>query len=391
MTNYVIVYAFDAAPEPRVADSLQLADRLQLIRGEQHPDLWVSWSGFHQVEPALAAALAAGQVRSAALLPTVPPPSDRWILTNWHGQLVVHGSIASHLDPRFWVAAANYDLIDMRVFLPSSDGPPVITGSPAANRPTRRPEWVETAAEYRASLDTGRPTLITVPVEQVTSQMHTWFGDLADDRVGGAIAVLAMSGVRRSTRSQVVLRNPAALGLARVAGSNNLAALVKSGAVSVRAWGVSSDDPTRSPRRQGRGRLRIRQPRPGIRSPELTRLLTEELTTAKRTTGARYGVMIELTAAVDSVLRTDSGLVFEQEQLNGVQNLAIAEVMMKRADAGRPLMTALAAWCLNRLLAPPSGQPVRPTPLFLPLAAGTDQDAVWTIAERPLRSFGASR
>ena len=60
----MIVYAFDGAPETSVSEALQLADRLQLIRGEEHPDLWISWSGFHEIEPALADALAAAKLRS---------------------------------------------------------------------------------------------------------------------------------------------------------------------------------------------------------------------------------------------------------------------------------------------------------------------------------------
>lgn len=388
MANYVIVYAFDDPPEASVSEALQLADRLQLVRGEEHPDLWISWSGFHEIEPALADALAAAKLRSAALLPTVPPPQDRWLLTNWRGQLAVHGSIASHLDPRFWTATDRYDLIDLRTFAPSAGGPPATTASPAGGQAAQRAEWVQTTAEYRASLDTSRPTLITAPAEQITSRMRDWFGDLADDRVGGAIAVLAMSGVRRSrsTQSQIVLRNPAALGLQRVTGRTTLATHVRTGTISARAWGTSSDDPTR-----GRRRLRVWRSRSRVRTREEARSLTAELAAARHMTGARYGVLLELTAVTDAELLIGTGLVFEQEELNGVQNLAIAAGAIKQVEAGRPVTTALAAWCLNRLLIPPSGQSVRPTALVLPLAAGADQDAVWTIAERSLASFGGAR
>jgi hypothetical protein len=48
----------------------------------------------------------------------------------------------------------------------------------------------------------------------------------------------------------------------------------------------------------------------------------------------------------------------------------------------------LPAWCLNRRLAPPSGEPVRPTPLYMPLTAGMTQGTLWRIAERFLDSFG---
>lgn len=375
MANYVIVYVFDDAPEASLSEALKLADRLRLVRGDEHLDLWISWSAFHEVEPALADALAAAKLRSAALLPTVPPPQDRWLLTDWRGQLAVHSSIASQLDPRFWTAAGRYDLIDLQIFSP-------LVGGPLGGQAAQRAEWVETAAEYRASLDTSRPTLIAASAEQIRSRMRDWFGDLADDRVGGAIAVLAMSGVRRSTRSQVVLRNPAALGLQQVTGRNAVATHLRSGVISARAWGTSSKDPT-----LGRRRLRVWRSRPRLRSREEAKLLTAELAAARQMNGARYGVLLELSAVTHAELLIDAGLVFEQEELNGVQNLAIATEVTKQVEVGRPMTMALAAWCLNRLLTPPSGQPIRPTPFFLPMAAGADQDAVWTIAERSLDSL----
>ena len=68
MSPYVIVYAFDEPPAADLAQTFQLADRLYLVHSQERPSLWVSRSSFHEVEAALAVALAAGQVRSAALL-----------------------------------------------------------------------------------------------------------------------------------------------------------------------------------------------------------------------------------------------------------------------------------------------------------------------------------
>jgi len=351
MAHYVIVYAFDDPPPADLAETLELADRLRLVRGEERPDLWISWAGFHKIEAPLATALAAGQVRSAALLPTVPPPDQRWLLTEWRGQLAVHSSIAHQLDPRFWAP-----------------------GGPGA----RRPRWVETAAEYRASLDSERPTLITAPVEQIMTRMRAWFGELADERVGGAIAILATSGITPSARSQVVLRNPAALGMRRVTGAAALAGHCRAGRITVRAWGTSSDDPTRGIDRPGRTR-------------QESRSLTAQLTSMKAVTGARYGILAELLAAeADTEVLIETGLVFEQETLNGVQNLAIAagSIVNVNTDASWPVRTAPPAWCLNRHLASPSGEPLRPTPLFVPLTASMDQGTVWSIVERSMNNFG---
>lgn len=378
MAPYVIVYAFDEPPGAGLAETFRLADRLYLARGDERPDLWVSRSDFGQVEAALATALTAGQVRSAALLPTVPPPQQRWMLTEWGGQLAVHGSIAHQLDPQYWTESSSYELVELRVFMPSPAEPGrVMAGSPARPR-NPRPVWVETVAEYRASLETEQPTLITAPVQQIVTRMRDWFGPLADVRVGGAIAILAMSGVTASARTQVVLRNPSALGMRLVTDRTALPAQCRAGRIAARAWGTSRDDLTRLAGTPGRTRRESRS-------------LTAELTAMKDATGASYGVLSELLATeVDTEVLIDDGLVFEQETLNGVQNLAIAAGSAVTAEIGvsRSVTTAQSAWCLNRYLAPPDGQVMRPTSLSVPLAAGMNQGGVWDLVERSLHSFG---
>jgi len=378
MARYVTVCAFDTPPPDSLAAALDLADRLRLVRGEDHPDLWISWASFHEIEPSLAAALAAGQVRCTALLPTLPPPEQRWMLTEWRGQLAVHGSIADQLDPRFWDSLSGYDLIDMRTFTPARDTPGSAVTVSAAGLHRSRAEWVETAAEYRASLDTNRPTVITAPVRQIITRMRDWFGDLADERVGGAVAILAMSGVTPSARSQAVLRNPAALGLRRVSGHTALAAHARAGQLTAQAWGTRSDDPTRG----------LARPRPDYLRQE-SRTLTAGLRAMKATTRARYAVLVSLTAREDLEVLIGTGLVFEQTALNRVQNLAIAAGSIMQAKVGQHAALALPAWCLNRRLAPPGGEAVRATPLCLPLTADVNQAMVWSIVERSPENFGA--
>jgi len=378
MAPYVIVYAFDEPPGAALAKTFRLADRLYLVHGDERPDLWVSRSDFRQVEAVLAAALAAGQVRSAALLPTVPPPQQRWMLTEWDGQLAVHSTLAHQLDPQCWTGSSSYELVELRVFLPSPAEPDRVITSSLIRPRHPRPVWVETVAEYRASLESEQPTLITAPVEQIVTRKRDWFGPLADVRVGGAIAILAMSGVTASARTQVVLRNPSALGMRLVTDRTALAAQCRAGRIAVRAWGTSRDDLTRLARTPGRTRRESRS-------------LAAGLTAMKDATGASYGVLTEFLATeVDTEVLIHDGLVFEQETLNGVQNLAIAaeSVVTVEIAAGRPVTTAQPAWCLNRYLAPPTGQAMRPTSLRVPLAAGLDQGTVWDLVERSLHSFG---
>jgi hypothetical protein len=374
MTSYVIIYAFDETPSPALADTFQLAERLYLARGGERPDLWTSRSGFHQIEAALAAALATGQVRCASLLATVPPPERQWLLAEWRGRLAVHNLIAHQLDPRLWAEPSSYDLIDLRVFTPSG-GRSAVTSTGQRNP---LPVWVETVAEYRASLDSEQPTLITAGVQQVLTKMRDWFGVLADDRVGGAVAVLAMSGVTPWSASPVVLRNPAALGMRRVSDRAALPTLCTAGRVAARAWGTSSEDPTRD----------VRWP---VRTRRQARALKAGLTAMKERTAARYGILTELLATeADTEVIIDIGLVFEQEALNGVQNLAIAArpAVAVSATAGQPVTAAHPAWCLNRHLAPPTGQAMRPTSLVVPLTASMSQRVVWDLVERSMLNFG---
>lgn len=378
MAGPVIVYAFDSPPPDSLAQALGLADRLRLVRGDDRPELWICWDRFHQIEAPLAEALASGQVRSAALLPALPPPEQRWMLTDWRGQLAVHGTVADQLDPRFWASASRYDLIDMRSFVPAPDDPGQVMAAPGMGARRRRADWVETAAEYRASLDTDRPTAVAASAHQVITSMRDWFGELADDRVGGAVAILAMSGVTPSARGQVVLRNPAALGLRRVSGRTPLAGLAKAGRVTVQAWGTRSDDPTRH----------LARPWPAYLRRE-SATLTAGLRTLKETTGAQYGVLVSLTAREDLEVLINTGLVFEQETLSRVQNLAIAAGGILWAASRAPVARALPAWCLNRRLTPPNGQAVRPTSLVLSLTANVDQATVWDIVERSPERFGA--
>ena len=49
MARYVTVCAFDTPPPDSLAAALDLADRLRLVRGEDHPDLWISWKLAHEI------------------------------------------------------------------------------------------------------------------------------------------------------------------------------------------------------------------------------------------------------------------------------------------------------------------------------------------------------
>lgn len=118
--------------------------------------------------------------------------------------------------------------------------------------------------------------------------------------------------------------------------------------------------------------------------------MTAEFARLKRSTGANYGLLIDVHAVVDPEVLIDTGLVFEQESLNGVQTLAAAAGKVAEVDVGRPFTVMLPAWCLNQNLSPPRGESIRPTPFYLPLPADTSQEAVWLTLERSRDSSRAS-
>jgi hypothetical protein len=306
----------------------------------RRPELWISSQEFGDIEARLAVFLAAGEIRSAVYLTTVPPPGQSWTLSRWPGRLAVHRELADQLDPRLWMTPTSYGLIGLATFAPDKRAVGAGFNNHAAQPGRPKGHWVETADEYRASLRSSRPTLIKAPVRQITSKLPDWFGDLADERVGGATMLLSLSGVTVSTTSMVVLRNPAAFGLDPVTGTGTLPVRYQTGQVDVRARAVQAR------------------------------------------TDADYGIAITLTAPRNSEVLIDKGLVFEQLSLNGVQNLALADGGIPLVPAASPTTVALPAWCLNRELAPPAGEPVRPTPFFLRLPARTDQATVWSTVEQ---------
>ena len=92
---------------------------------------------------------------------------------------------------------------------------------------------------------------------------------------------------------------------------------------------------------------------------------------------ASYVVLARLSAHVDPPVRFPPGFILEQQQLNGVQNLAIAAELVVDVQPGPPVFAALPAYCLNRDLAPPRGEPLRGTALRVELPANTSQTRVW--------------
>lgn len=132
---------------------------------------------------------------------------------------------------------------------------------------------VELAAEFAASLDGDRPVEVRTTLAAVERNRRAWFGEFADPRIGGANALLALSGVT-STSTSIVLRNPAALSLSLATSADALSEHVRVGRIRVQqCFGFS------------RGR--------GV-SPHVS----DEITSTMTGSGS-YAVYLELAAVVD--------------------------------------------------------------------------------------------
>jgi hypothetical protein len=172
--------------------------------------------------------------------------------------------------------------------------------------------------------------------------------------MGGAMALLALSGVRPSS-DQITLLNPAALNLSVVTDENSISRLRYDGQILVeRAYGT------------GRG----------VADNEFGNSIAG---------AGDYAVVLELSAPVDPVVEIDTGVVFEHPTLTDVQTLATAAATQVVVQPGSRARLAVSAWCLNRELAPPSWHPMSVAPFRVMDLPGT-QGEVWAARERTLRA-----
>jgi hypothetical protein len=299
---------------------------------------------------ALAEALLTGQVWSAVLAKEPPGAYRRWITVEWRGRLLVDRTLRELVPPGDWVDDDEYD--DFVVLRPA----------PPTEEIHQPQQVVEVAAEFRSALY-GPPVTVDVPAEEVLADLSGWFGELADERVGGAFALLVMSGA--GSWPTVTLRNPAALGLLLDDNHESLASHRKAGRIRATALGHTRYA-------LGSAAAVAREFQLGSEQRELQRELDR-----RPAVDASYVVVLELSATVDPAVLIPNGAVFEQESLNGAQTLAAAETRTAEVDVSAFVPVVLSAWCLDSNLSAPAGQPVRPTPLVFPISRGQTQRDIW--------------
>ena len=303
--------------------------------------------------------LRARRVQSAAFLDFLPASDKRWVAVEWAQKVVV--SLA--LEPVLSIALQGWE---RQVFA-------------AMHLAIYTPPKPEARAEFRGALASGEPLSVPYQVPEslaAAASDESWFGELAVPGNGGVVALLTISGARGSGR--IGLRSPAALNLEVSEDLRGTARLVRAGALRIHAVGLSRADPVPASFVE-----RCAADTPGAEG------LRERFEAALRDVDGRaesYRLLLHVHAPLaDPALVIPAGAVFEQSGFNGVQTLAAASAVGATVDAGAFVPLALPAWCLNKNLAPPSGQPVLPTVLRYK-GQGT-QEQVWKdLADRFLAS-----
>lgn len=325
---------------------------------------------------ALRTGLTQNSIRSAALLKTTPDPGMLWVAAEWWGRLVVDRSILGEIEPALalWVYQGSYrnetNQLDLAIFTPNPEG---TQGQISEQIPSElKPEFVRVSDPivFQERLDDEEACVLRVDSSAIRRNPKKWFGDLADERVGGANALLAH--MREMDDGTILLPNLTLAFLDRETALASLAELTDAGGLIVRSAGFSRDQidatnwytaaPFKSSRNEFLDNLRDSQ------------------------TAANYAVALEIEAPDDPEVIIGSGVVFEQLTLNGIQNLATVPAQVQTIAAGQIVPMILPAWCINRSLQPPSGQQMRLTRLHS--KAGHNQSDVWTRIESALENAG---
>jgi hypothetical protein len=357
--------------------SLEIRHQLELEplidSGSSPNSLWISYGHLPHKLAALRGLLRIGAIRSAALLPEVPPRDHLWIIEEWRGRLVINEDLLPILEEqRGWKIESRNKRFNLLILSPGN-----------TEEKRSQVQEVESPEEYERFLFSERPVFARLGMAALESPRawREWFGELAEPEIGGAVALLALSGARPDS-SEILLRNPAALGLKVIRDDpSTLSTYCRRKKLEVVAYGGSwgkFEQQTMAFEQEFSRRRHHDYP-----MEEIMGQAHGELLHAHRSSqGTNYFILLGVEAIDDPEVVIPTGAIFEQSSLNGVQTLAAANPRKFQIDVGQFLPIALPAWCLNRSLSPPAGEPVRPTPLVYP-GGGGGQGAVWDdIAQR---------
>ncbi len=358
MRKPVLLVCFPAEPAPSDRERFQLEGS---VPGPGEHLLWISAGRPGELGPLLFDALLSEGVWSAALLPEIPPEDLRWLAAEWRGALVVHLDLMDRLGEAGegrWQVEHTDENLGIAVLRPQRERPAQQRRTPPV-RVLEGTSTGHTATAHREELHSDLPAVARVRLREVEQDLSSWFGDLADPEVGGAIALLTLSGARPDSDA-LVLRNPAALGLVCEYPENSLAAYRRDAGLRISGIGTTV--------REAPGRVAGLRASPAAWARELENLSGTDC-------AADYAALLECAALRDPEIVISEGTVLEQTGITGAQTLGVARTRKAVVDIGQIVPLALPAWCLNRSLSAPGGEPVRPTPLRL--SSGGSQREVW--------------
>ncbi|SOB81375.1 hypothetical protein [Streptomyces sp. 1331.2] len=363
MQKPVFLICFVDEPLPSDLERFQLEGS---VPGPGEHPLWMSYGPPAELGRLLFDALLSERVRSAAFLPGIPPEDLRWLATEWWGALVIHLDLVDLLGSMIgigWHQTDTNENLRIAVLRPQRERPEGEQHKP----PVR--VLAGTASAYLEELFSDLPAVMHVRLSEVGQDLSSWFGDLADPDVGGAIALLTLSGACQGS-DDLVLRNPAALGLVCEYPEDSLAAYRRD--ASLHVSGVATT------LREAHDHVAELRASADDWAHELRGLSGADC-------AANYVALLELTARRDPEIVIGEGTVLEQTAITGAQTLSVARTRSVTVNADDIIPVALPAWCLNATLRAPGGEPVRPTPLRF--SAGSSQSEVWeTISDLLERS-----
>jgi hypothetical protein len=311
----------------------------------------------------LAEDLRRGEVLGAALL-TDSTSAQLGLAGECPGRLVVDRARQSATEELLAVGWIPERLNDaLLVFAPpprrvEPEQPPT---HPRSREPDQAPavQLVE-REQFAAGIDGTEPMATEIDSATVELDDQRMFGDFTASRLGGSSALLSLSGAGKQPGT-LLLRNPAALGLARADDqADSLSAQTRSSSVRCAAVGLSQSFQ--------RGEW------PGLEDPAGVAALWRSVGPHNQ----GFWLVLELSAPnVDPPVWIPAGQIFEQRARTGRQTLASTIGVGTVVSPGQLTVLLTPAYCLDRHLGPPAGDPMGITPFRLPLTPGTTQARVW--------------
>jgi hypothetical protein len=288
------------------------------------------------------------RIVSACVLNEPPPEGKEWIFFEWHGRLLIDLRLVDKIfgEVSGWKQTQVREDLRVAIFQPMAQGDS---------------NFRIQARNYRELLDAGERGEIILRREwlEIEGAHERLFGQYSDPKIGGAIALLALSGAADPAVDKITLRTPAALELDIDMSQDSLVGEPARELLTIHCLGCSN----------------LQEAQSGYFTTSFQRWI-ELYNETKNSSPAPYFIALELRAEADPTIAIKRGTVFEQTTLAPIQTLGVTRDERTIVGPGEVRPLILPAYCLNRELAPPHASRIRPTPFVYRKAQGSQGD-VW--------------